>query len=143
MYHKQIDYKLYDGFEIYIGNQSDINFWEDFFTKIGKIDILLDDGGHGNAQQVVTLNGSINNINDDGIIVVEDVHSSYLKKFGNPSKNYFINYSKYLIDIINLGEDSLISSFEFSDYEHKYQYPLAVSIILLIISNLLLSGKRR
>ena len=50
------------GFEIYIGNQSDINFWEDFFTKIGKIDILLDDGGHGNAQQVVTLNGSINNI---------------------------------------------------------------------------------
>ena len=62
---------------------------------------MLDDGGHGNAQQVVTLNGSINNINDDGIIVVEDVHSSYLKKFRNTSKYSLINYSKYLIDIIN------------------------------------------
>ena len=51
--------------------------------------------------------------------------------------------SENIIDIINLGEDSLISSFEFSDYEHKYQYPLAVSITLLIISNLLLSGRRR
>ena len=51
--------------------------------------------------------------------------------------------SENIIDIINLGEDSLISSFEFSDYEHKYQYPLAVSIILLIISNLLLSVRRR
>ena len=37
----------------------------------------------------------------NGIIVIEDVHTSYLKKFGNPSKHSFINYSKYLIDLIN------------------------------------------
>ena len=32
------------GFEIYIGSQSDKNFWRNFYSKVGKIDILLDDG---------------------------------------------------------------------------------------------------
>ena len=64
-------------------------------------DILLDDGGHENAQQIITINESINNIKENGIIAIEDVHTSYLKKFGNPSKYSFINYSKHLIDLIN------------------------------------------
>ena len=89
------------GFEIYIGSQSDKNFWRNFYTKVGKIDILLDDGGHVNDQQIVTLSESVNNINDDGIIMTEDVHTSYIKKFGNPSKYSYINYSKYLIDVVN------------------------------------------
>ena len=89
------------GFEIYIGSQSDKNFWRNFYTKVGKIDILLDDGGHVNDQQIVTLSESVNNINDGGIIMTEDVHTSYFKKFGNPSKYSYINYSKYLIDVVN------------------------------------------
>tara|TARA_Y100000590_G_scaffold281211_1_gene315940 strand:- start:441 stop:1325 length:885 start_codon:yes stop_codon:yes gene_type:complete len=89
------------GFEIYIGSQSDKNFWRDFYSKVGKIDILLDDGGHVNDQQIITLAESVNNVNDNGIIVTEDVCTSYFKKFGNPSKYSFINYSKYLIDVIN------------------------------------------
>ena len=90
-----------NGFEIYIGSQSDKKFWKDFYNKVGKIDILLDDGGHVNDQQIITLTESVNNINDGGIIVTEDVHTSYFKKLGNPSKYSFINYSKYLIDVIN------------------------------------------
>ena len=90
-----------DGFEIFIGSQADENFWNEFFIKVGKIDILLDDGGHENDQQIIALNKTIPNINDDGLIVVEDTHTSYLKKFGNPSKYSFINYSKYIIDVIN------------------------------------------
>ena len=89
------------GFEIYIGSQSDNKFWKDFYAKVGKIDILLDDGGHVNNQQIVTLSEAIHNTNDDGIIVTEDVLTSYMKKFGNPSKYSFINYTKYLIDVIN------------------------------------------
>ena len=89
------------GFEIYIGSQSDESFWNDFFNKVGKIDILLDDGGHSNAQQIITLDQAINNTNDNGLIVTEDVHTSYLKKFGNPSKYSFINYSKNLVDVVN------------------------------------------
>ena len=50
------------------------------------MDILLDDGGHIDYQQAVTLFENIDNINDDGLIVIEDTHSSYMKEFGNPNK---------------------------------------------------------
>jgi hypothetical protein len=89
------------GVEIFIGDQSSEIFWNDFFKRVGKIDILLDDGGHTNLQQIVTIMKSIKNINDDGIIVTEDTHTSYMPKFGNPSKYSFINFAKKLIDDIN------------------------------------------
>ena len=34
-------------------------------------------------------------------MLFRSVHTSYLKKFGNPSKYSYINYSKYLIDVVN------------------------------------------
>jgi len=89
------------GFEIFIGDQGDSNFWMELFKKIGKIDILLDDGGHTDAQQIQTLISAIPQINSGGIIAIEDVHASYLTEFGNPSKYSFINYCKKIIDVMN------------------------------------------
>ena len=86
------------GLEIFIGDQSSDIFWKNFFSEVGKIDILLDDGGHTNKDQILTLNNVINNVNDDGLIVIEDTGSNYSKKFFNPSKYSFMNYSKFLID---------------------------------------------
>lgn len=34
-------------------------------------------------------------------MIVEDTHASYLKAFGNPSKNSFISFSKLVIDLVN------------------------------------------
>ena len=90
-----------DGFEIYIGNQADPEFWDGLFSKIGNVDIILDDGGHTNEQQIVTVKKSIPMINDGGLIVVEDTHASYQKVFGNPSKYSFVNYVKFIADSIN------------------------------------------
>ena len=90
------------GFKIFIGNQSDSNFWKDFFKKVGKVDVIIDDGGHTNKQQVITLLETIPNINDNGMLVVEDVHSSYMTKFRNPSKYSFINFTKIIVDQLNL-----------------------------------------
>lgn len=90
------------GFEIYIGDQAEDSFWKNFYKKTGKIDILLDDGGHTNIQQISTLYNSINYIKDGGLIVTEDTHASYISKgFNNPSKFSFINYSKQIIDSIH------------------------------------------
>ena len=86
------------GLEIFIGDQSSDIFWKNFFSKVGKIDILLDDGGHTNENQILTLNNVINNVNDNGLIVIEDTASSYDKRHFNPSKYSFISYSKFLID---------------------------------------------
>ena len=90
------------GFEIYIGNQAKKEFWNNFYHKVGKIDILLDDGGHKNLQQVSTVHYSLPHIKNDGIIVVEDTHASFIKKeFGNPSKYSFINFCNVIISSIH------------------------------------------
>ena len=90
-----------DGFEIFIGNQSNPNFWKNFFKKVGKVDIILDDGGHTNKQQIITTINCIKYIKDYGKLVIEDVHASYQNEFGNPQKYSFINYSKKIIDDMN------------------------------------------
>ena len=87
-----------DGFEIFIGNAKDPDFWAAFFLTVGKIDILIDDGGHTNAQQSQALISSINNMNDKGLIIIEDSYQSYSKEFGNPSPFSFVQLSKLLVD---------------------------------------------
>jgi hypothetical protein len=90
-----------DGFEIHIGSQSDSIFWADFYNSVGMIDVLLDDGGHTNEQQIMTTYQSIPFIKDEGVLIVEDVHASYFRDFGNPSPYSFINYAKLFIDGVN------------------------------------------
>ncbi|RJX32176.1 MAG: class I SAM-dependent methyltransferase [Oxalobacter sp.] len=90
-----------EGFEIHIGNQADPKFWNDFFSIVGDVDIFLDDGGHANDQQIVTVHQAIPHIKDGGVLIVEDTHTSYFKEFGNHSKYSFINYAKVFIDKIN------------------------------------------
>jgi len=90
-------------FEVFIGSQSDPNFWKNFYQKVGNVDIVLDDGGHTNDQQIVSFVESIKNINDGGLFVVEDIHTSYQKHYGNPYKYSFINLSKKIIDDVNFN----------------------------------------
>jgi hypothetical protein len=91
------------GFEIHIGDQSDPLFWKKFYKKVGKIDILLDDGGHKNIQQITSFMESYNSIKPNGLIIVEDTHTSYMKKkgFKNPSKYSFVNFCKLIIESIH------------------------------------------
>jgi hypothetical protein len=89
------------GFRIFIGDQSKEEFWDSFFKTVGDIDILIDDGGHTNDQQIVTLSKAVDHVKDDGVIIVEDVHTSYMKEFGNPSNFSFMSYAKRIIDHVN------------------------------------------
>ena len=91
------------GFKIFNGDQSNPNFWKNFYKKIGKIDILIDDGGHTNLQQITTFMESFPHIRNGGSIIIEDTHTSYMnyKGFKNPSKNSFINFSNVLIENIH------------------------------------------
>jgi hypothetical protein len=89
-----------DGFEIFIGSQSDPLFWDEFYRKVGPIDVLLDDGGHTNLQQVITAHKAISNLRDGGTFVVEDVHTSYWTAYGNPSKYSFVSFAKRILDSV-------------------------------------------
>jgi len=112
-----------NGVEIYIGDQSNPQFWSNFFKEVGNIDILLDDGGHTNLQQIITLNECIKNINDEGILITEDTHTSYMKEFTNPGRFSFINYTKKIIDDINYKFPNLGSfQYSLSNYIYSIQY---------------------
>ena len=67
--------------EIFIGNQSDEQFWDNFFDSVGKVDVILDDGGHTNIDQIITATKVIENIKDGGLLATEDTHTSYLKEY--------------------------------------------------------------
>lgn len=86
------------GFEIFIGNQAESEFWEEFYAEVGLIDFLVDDGGHTNRQQIVTTIYALKNVSPGGIILIEDTDTSFNSQFGNPSKRSFINYSRSLIE---------------------------------------------
>lgn len=87
-----------EGFEIFIGDQSSTIFWEEFYKTIGNIDILLDDGAHRYSHQIETILNSENNINDGGMIIIEDTHTSYMIEFGpTKSKNFIV----WMLDYIN------------------------------------------
>jgi len=112
-----------EGFEIYIGSQSDEKFWSNLFKKIGLVDIVLDDGGHTNQQQIVTAHKCIPFIKDDGLLIIEDTHTSYMTKFGNPSKYSFINWSKTIIDNINSRCKGInASNLVYKNYVHSVSF---------------------
>ena len=122
-----------DGFEIFIGNQSDENFWKVFFEKVGDVDIILDDGGHTNFQQIVTACCCIPHIKDNGILAVEDVYHSYgvshgSKGFFNPSKYSFINFCKKIVDDINYRFPGS-KNFKFSLNEYIYSIEFFESFV--------------
>jgi len=87
--------------------------------------------------------------NESGELVLSKLNLNFLRKISTFSNGKLLRISKSepisnnIVDIIKKGEDSLISSFEFSDYEHKFQYPLAVAIFLLMISYFISTGKRK
>ena len=87
--------------------------------------------------------------NESGKLVLSKLNLNFLKEISTMNNGNLLRISKSepisenIIDLIKKGEDSLISSFEFSDYEHKFQYPLAIAIFLLIISHMISSGKRK
>lgn len=99
------------GFEIYIGDQGNEQFWKDSFSKIGPVDVVIDDGGHTNLQQVVTTHHAISNIRDGGLLIVEDVHTNYFREFGNPYKYSFLNFAFRIVDGINSRAFALRSSY--------------------------------
>ena len=90
-----------DGFEIVIGDQGEPAFWEAFFARVGPVDIVLDDGGHTNRQQLVTVVHSLPHIADGGLLMVEDVHASYLPEFGNPSRWSFLSFALQAVHVVN------------------------------------------
>lgn len=89
--------------KVFIGSQDDRNFLKKVKEEIPKIDIIIEDGGHLMNQQIVTYEELYDHLNDDGVYLAEDLHTSYWQEYGSFYKNpnSFIEYTKNFIDYIN------------------------------------------
>ena len=68
-------------------------------------------------------------IKDDGKLVIEDVHTSFIKKnWYNPSKYSFINYSKKVAEDINT-RFPVIKNFKYSLRKYIYKIDFFESIV--------------
>jgi hypothetical protein len=89
--------------KIIIGSQEDRKFLRELKTQLPKLDILIDDGGHTMKQQIVTFEEMFDHVDDHGVYLCEDLHTSYWRKWGGGYKKRttFIEYSKGFIDSIH------------------------------------------
>lgn len=92
-----------ENIQIFIGSQSDREFLKSVIATIPKADIIIDDGGHTMKQQIVSYEELFGHVKDNGVYLVEDLHTSYWALFGGGHKrrNSFIEYSKNFIDSLN------------------------------------------
>jgi hypothetical protein len=88
------------GFEIFIGDQGDRQFWRETLPRIGRFDVLLDDGGHRAFQQMVTASEALRFATHPCQIVIEDTFTSFMKDFGGPSRHSFLEYAKAATDCL-------------------------------------------
>lgn len=95
--------------KIFQGDQSDAFFLKAVTAKIGRLDIIIDDGSHLNEHVIKTFETLFPFLNEGGIYVVEDTQTSYWPDSGGTSDdlNYpktVMNYFKGLADSLNYQE---------------------------------------
>ncbi|WP_167880369.1 class I SAM-dependent methyltransferase [Nocardioides guangzhouensis] len=88
---------------IFIGDQEDRDFLRSIAAEIGPIDVVIEDGGHRMGQQIATFEEIYPHLSEDGVFLVEDVHTSYWPGFGGGYRkpDTFMEYAKGLTDQLN------------------------------------------
>lgn len=91
------------GTTVEIGDQADPVFLAEIATRHGPFDLIVDDGGHMMHQQTGSFRGLWPHLNDGGLYIVEDTHTSYWPGFGGGYGQpvSFISFAKGLIDAMH------------------------------------------
>ncbi len=97
------------GFEIFIGDQGDPEFWRKTLAEIGEFDVLLDDGGHQSFQQIVTVVEAIKSAKKDCMVVIEDTLCSFMTDFASHGRRSFLEYAKDATDVLTARSAQMYS----------------------------------
>ena len=87
-------------FDVAIGDQSDPAFLDQVVADYGPFDIIIDDGGHTMHQQIATIEHLFPTLNDGGVFMVEDTHTSYWGNYQDADVT-FMDWAKDRLDDIN------------------------------------------
>ena len=95
--------------KIYRGSQVDEAFLNGIVDKVGKMDIIIDDGSHINEHVIATFKIMFKHLKDGGIYVVEDTQTSYWDNYGGDYYNLqnpktMMNYFKTVVDDLNFAD---------------------------------------
>lgn len=123
-----------DQIQIVIGDQGDRTFLRSLRGVIPRIDILIDDGGHRMEQQIRTFEELYPAIDDNGIYLCEDMHTSYRRGWGGGYRHRgsFAEYSKTFIDSLNAWhcqEPEKLSVTDFTKSTYSLHYYDSILVI--------------
>ena len=123
-----------DGFEIWIGDQADPAFWEEFCKTNPSLDIVLDDGGHTMIQQINSLIALFPVLTNGGLYLCEDTHTSYFPAHGGGVNTgiTFLDAIKTMVDEMHAWYHAPLDSISGSYIaNHLYSISVFDSIVAL------------
>ena len=99
-------------YPVEIGDQQDPEFLRRVAESHGPFDVVIDDGGHWMRQQIVAVETLFPLLNDGGVYLVEDCHTSYWSEYQEPGEDglTFMEWVKGRLDDLN--------AYHFSPEEH-------------------------
>jgi hypothetical protein len=68
---------------IFTGDQADRAFWRDFRRQVPALDIVIDDGGHAPAQQIISLEELLPHLRQGGVYLCEDIVTNGMHPFAS------------------------------------------------------------
>lgn len=108
-----------DQVKIYIGDQEDRTFLRKLAKEVGRVDIVIEDGGHTMGQQIATFEEIYPIVRPEGgVFLIEDLHTSYWPEYsgGYRKQGTFIEYAKGLVDKLNAWHSHDSTSFQVDDF---------------------------
>ncbi len=94
-----------DRIQIFRGSQDDDGFLKKVAGKIGRLDLIVDDGSHMNQHVISSFLTLFPLLADDGIYVVEDTHTNYWPDYGGTSEE--MNHEGQMLAFLKRLTDGL------------------------------------
>lgn len=83
-----------------IGSQDDPDFLQNVVREMGGLDVVLDDGSHKGRHQRKSFEVLFPLLNEGGLYIIEDTHTSYWLRFGGGMgrRGTAIEFAKRMVD---------------------------------------------
>ena len=96
---------LVDNCKVFIGDAGSPEFIDLVIAQLPKMDIIIDDGGHYTAQQILAFEKLFPILNDFGIYICEDLHTNYWKQYIDTPVS-FVDYVLSRMPLLNKSHDT-------------------------------------
>ncbi len=101
-----------DRIKIFIGDQSNQGFLINILQEIGMFEIIVDDGSHIMKDIIKSFEYLfINGLKDNGLYVIEDLHTCYLTKYNTDNSKNALDFLKERIGDLDFNGKAIDGDF--------------------------------